>query len=283
MVEIHRWTVFEVGATSARDYPNPFWDVDVSVRFTAPSGRTLAADAFWDGRRTWRVRFSPDEVGEWRWACTCPDANDEGLQGSGTFTCVPYEGDNPHYETHLSYHIQRRFTDREVRRAAYWSLLVSPPAGVSYGHNAIWTWSERPEVPEGHDRLGLVPPWHEGIDAPGVRSMAILQEFFDALPWTTLCPSPDLLVEQPGREAPERFVAAARTEDGRLGVLYLPVGGEARLDLSRLNAPSAARWFNPRTGEWMAAQVASTFTAPDNDDWGLCIGKGDKSYAPSTG
>ena len=53
-------------------------------------------DAFWDGGRTWRARFSPDRPGEWRWRSQC--AQDGGLDGrEGGFRCVPYAGDNPVY------------------------------------------------------------------------------------------------------------------------------------------------------------------------------------------
>ncbi len=188
----------------------------------------------------------------------------------------------PNYEAHPSYHIARHFTDHEVRRAAYWSLLVAPPAGVTYGHNAIWTWPEQPEVPEGHPKLGTVEPWHAGLNTPGVRSMTVLRRFFESLPrpWAQLRPAPDLLAEQPGDRDPEHFVAAALTEGGDLAVAYLPVGGAVRVRSEALPRPATARWFDPRTGAWTAAGMAGGpegphhFTAPGDDDWVLCVGEG---------
>ncbi|MHC5035621.1 MAG: apiosidase-like domain-containing protein, partial [Planctomycetota bacterium] len=53
----------------------------------------------------------------------------------------------PNYEAHPAYQSGKPFTDREVRRAAYWSLLVSPTAGLTFGHNSIWAWQEEPAAP----------------------------------------------------------------------------------------------------------------------------------------
>jgi len=522
MTEIPQWTVFEAALESQRDYDNPFWDATPQVRFCAPSGAEQTIDAFWDGGRMWRVRFCPDEVGEWEWASELSDPSDTGLHGrQGAFRCVPYAGDNPlyergplqlsenrrylmhadgtpwfwladtawngvlrskekeqgedwqrylqvrreqgftaiqfvstqwrgctrdpqgetaftgtegirvnprffqrldpkvaaineqglvaapvllwaltendpgqtlaetdavrlvryliarwgahqvvwilggdgdyrgkraerwrrignaafgdrhdrlvtmhpcgqtwvgdefrgqawfdfigyqsghgdsrehlqwlvagppasgwrkdpplpainlepNYETHPSYHSGRRFTDFEVRRAAYWSLLIAPTAGVTFGHNSIWVWSEEPEVPEGHPSIGAVSPWHEGLDTPGVRSMAVMRQFFDALPWWRLRPAPELLTKQPGERDPHRFVAAAKAEDGILAVAYLPEGGKVWLNLEAVDRPTPARWFNPCTGEWADAgtvvEATHTITAPDNGDWVLCVG-----------
>jgi len=518
MTHVPQWTIFEAALESMRERDNPFWDVTVHVHFAAPSGRQHTVDAFWDGARTWRVRFCPDEVGGWLWKSKCSDAADAGLHAQqGGFQCVPYTGDNPliqhgplrlgenrrhfvhtdntfffwlgdtawngvlrseeedwnrylqarreqgftaiqfvstqwrgcskdpygetaftgtedirlnplffqrldpkiaainehglvaapvllwaltendpgqtlaeadavrlvrylvarwgayqvvwilggdgdyrgqrserwkrighavfgarhdrlvtmhpmgqtwvgeefrseawfdfigyqsghgdspehlrwlvtgppasewrkepvlpvvnlepNYESHPSYHNEKRFTDFEVRRAAYWSLLIAPAAGVTFGHNTIWVWAEGPEVPEGHAQIGAVAPWYKGLDTPGVRSMAVLQRFFDSLPWWRLRPAPELLTEQPGECDPRRFVAAAKTDDDELAVVYLPEGGSICLNTGSLKRPATARWFNPRTGEWtdggVVTEAAHTLTAPDSDDWVLCVG-----------
>ena len=164
-----------------------------------------------------------------------------------------------------------------MRRAAYWSLLVSPTAGVTYGHNSIWVWAEEPQVPEGHEPLGTVAPWHEGLEPPGAESMAVLRSFFEKLPWWRLRPAQELLAEQPGERDPRHFVAAASTEEGSLAVLYLPEGGEVSLNLGSLKLPATARWFDPGTGEWLEAGTLSeerqTLRAPGDGDRVLCIGE----------
>jgi len=75
---------------------------------------------------------------------------------------------------------QRAF---EVRRAAWWSVLSAPMAGVSYGNGPIWVWNETPEPPEGHERLGETVAWSAGSTPPGVRAVALLKRLCGGLPW----------------------------------------------------------------------------------------------------
>ena len=44
---------------------NPFRDAALVGEFTSPSGKTTVIDGFYDGDETWRLRFAPDEEGEW--------------------------------------------------------------------------------------------------------------------------------------------------------------------------------------------------------------------------
>ncbi len=539
-MDIAIWTVFETALESETAYENPFWDVDLLVRFTGPEGQVKEIDAFWDGVPTdgdsdapsrWVVRFSPDAVGQWRWETICSDRGNAGLHDHrGKFTCVPYEGENPlyrygaltlsedrrsftwadgshffwladtawngvlrsgeedwarylavrrdqgfsvvqfvstqwrgasealggdraftgteritvfpeffrsrearvaainevglvaapiilwavwesdpglalteadavrlaryivarwgayhviwflggdgnylderaerwchigrgvfgesregrdrlvtmhpggqtwvgelfrqepwydfigyqsghgsseehlrwliegppatqwdgdpvlpvvnlepNYEGHPSYHMDRRFTDYEVRRAAYWSLLLTPPAGVSYGTNPIWVWPEVPELPDGHPNIGLVEPWEQGLLLPGIRSMTILRAFFEVMPWWTLQPAPELLAAQPGAADPTAFIAAAKTQDGRQAIVYLPKGGLVRFNLDRLPPSPVMRWFDPRAGRWtdlrpLAEAVngdgAGSVIAPDQQDWLLLVESGESA------
>ena len=87
-----------------------------------------------------------------------------------------------------------------------------------------------------------------------------------------LFPAPELIVDQPGKDDPTHFIAAAKTADSTFAAVYTPLGGEIRLDLSQLNEPDSARWFDPRTGTWMDADVSEVITTPDERDWLLCVG-----------
>ncbi len=517
ITRIPQWMVFDLAFTSDRDYDDPFWEVDLWVEYAAPGGRTVTVEAFWDGGRSWRACFAPDEIGDWTWRTGCSDPANSGLHGrSGRFRCLSYEGDNPlyrygalrvsgdghtlvhhdgtpffwlgdtawngvlragledwarylrfrheqgftaiqfvstqwrgspadprgeavfsgtdritlnpvvfqrldpkvfainyhgmiaapvmlwaltesdpgralseaacirlgrylvarwgacrvvwllggdgdytdaladrwrrigrgvfgarhdrlvtlhpcgqrwvgdefrdetwfdligyqsghgdspdhlrwlvdgpparnwdrkpplpvinlepNYELHPSYHSGRNFTAYEVRRAAYWSLLVAPPGGVPLGHNAIWVWREEAGPAEGHANLVWVPAWHEGLDTPGVQSMLALKAFFEALPWWTLRPAPGLLAAQPGDDAPGHFIAAARTLDDRRAVIYLPVGGAVPLRAGQFQEPATARWVDPRSGAWGEGQpvewARGMLQAPDDQDWLLVI------------
>lgn len=95
---VHRWGRWEGAFESANDYDNPMQDVDVRATLISPSGVEHQARGFWDGGRTWRVRFSPGETGEWRYQLASSNAADAGLSGvSGTFSVTEYSGDNPLY------------------------------------------------------------------------------------------------------------------------------------------------------------------------------------------
>ena len=98
MTQVARWTAHELTFESERARSDHFWDVDLAVELTAPSGRSFTVDAFWDGARVWRCRVRPDEVGEWRWRSVASDWQDTGLHDrSGSFLCEAYEGPNPVY------------------------------------------------------------------------------------------------------------------------------------------------------------------------------------------
>ncbi len=66
------------------EYANPFIDVAVNVKFTAPGGRTYSMPAFYDGAHTWKVRFNPNEKGLWNYQVFSRPQNPE-LALSGQF------------------------------------------------------------------------------------------------------------------------------------------------------------------------------------------------------
>lgn len=515
--DVHRWGVYEVTFTAQQDYQEPLWDVRVEVAFMSPSGQMQVREAFWDGGRTWRVRFSPDEEGEWSWQSQArPDA-DRGLHGQrGKFRVGPYRGKNPlyrhgalriasagtyiehqdgtpffwladtawngvlkatseewrrylatrqrqgftaiqfvstqwrggeqtlkehvfsragrlrvhpevlgrmdgkvalineyhmiaapvllwaligsdpglalpeeeaqrlceyliarwgayqvvwllggdshyrdterwkrlgrrlftqrrrdrlvslhpsgqnwvweqfrgeawvdflgyqsghgdneahlrwlvegppaqhwsrspikpvinlepNYEDHPSYHSGKPFAPYHIRRATYWSLLVTPTAGVSYGHHAIWPWLDKPGPAERHERLGIIPVWTEGLETEGIRGVSVAKKYFTANPWHELRPAPQLLMEQPGARDVTRFVTVSATAKNRWVVAYLPRGGTVRLRRDALpKTLQSVSWFDPRSGKTQPAKYQDAehevrFHAPDDQDWVLDV------------
>jgi hypothetical protein len=63
-------------------------ETDLTLEFTSPSGKVRNILGFWDGAVTWRARFSPNEVGTWKYRThSLPPVR--GLDGqSGSFDCV---------------------------------------------------------------------------------------------------------------------------------------------------------------------------------------------------
>ncbi|MGH2618242.1 MAG: DUF4038 domain-containing protein, partial [Thermomicrobiales bacterium] len=168
-----------------------------------------------------------------------------------------------------------RFTAADVRRASYWSLLITPTAGVSYGHFSLWAWASGCEpVGEAIRRQSeyTLEPWWTVLATPGAQSMTILHNFFASGDWWKLRPAQEILAEQPGDDDARRFIAAARTENGDWTVVYLPTGDSVCLHPGAANGTSA-RWFDPRTGHWAAAIPVDgagggdAFVPPDARDW----------------
>ena len=86
----HPWREVEIPLQAQRDYANAYTDVEVWADFTHEDGTTLRRPAFWDGGRTWKIRFaSPLDSGTWTWR-TAANVDDAGLAGqSGTIACAP--------------------------------------------------------------------------------------------------------------------------------------------------------------------------------------------------
>lgn len=516
--KVEQWTRIESRFTSTRDYENPVQDTKLRVAFTTPSGEKRTMLGFWDGGRTWAVRFSPDEIGTWSYRTTCSDSSNEGLDGkTGSFECVPYKGESdffrhgelrlsenrrffehadgtpffwladtvwcgplfadfsdwqvfladrvdkeftaiqfvmtqwrmaktdadgnptywgkekvrvnskffqrldkyvdaindagllavpvllwairgeenpgyslpedqkivlaeymiarygahqviwflggdgnytgdnaetwkrigrkvfhedqhrlatmhvrgrswigkefrdepwfdfigyqsghgddektfrwfnqgppstewdnkpalpvintePNYEAHNGYTHRRVHNDHSVRRAAYWSLLVSPTAGVTYGGQGVWGWHCKVQAPADHISTGLGSPWHVAKDLPGALSMKYLHQVFKSVEWWRLVPAPELLISQPGKKTPSKFIAAARSAAGDLALVYLPEGGKVEIKTDGLRDGLSARWYHPRTGGWLEAgdvnKSPQSFEPADRNDWLLVL------------
>jgi hypothetical protein len=86
---VSKWDRFEYSFRSTVPYGNPLQETDLQVMFTSPSGRAKKVYGFWDGGHTWRVRFSPDEIGSWTFTTFCSDPANQGLHNQqGGFLCT---------------------------------------------------------------------------------------------------------------------------------------------------------------------------------------------------
>jgi CubicO group peptidase (beta-lactamase class C family) len=83
---VGQWDRFEVSVENATSYHDPYKDVTLNVTYESPNGRSVKFWGFYDGGRTWKVRFMPDCIGTWKYRAVFSDASD-GI--SGTFDCVP--------------------------------------------------------------------------------------------------------------------------------------------------------------------------------------------------
>lgn len=83
---VKQFGFFEATFTASGDYDNPYTALDPQARLTRPDGSTRTIPLFWDGDKTWKLRISPDAVGEWSYAV---HSQDTGLNNkSGSLTCT---------------------------------------------------------------------------------------------------------------------------------------------------------------------------------------------------
>jgi hypothetical protein len=172
-----------------------------------------------------------------------------------------------------------RFGSDDVRHAAYWSLLLAPPAGISYSGQGVANWD--PAVGPKDEQTGAsdLPMWRKALFMPAAKQMLHLSRFMNSIDFWRLRPEQNAVASQPGHQSPGRFITAAGTENHTLSVVYVPQ--DRTLDLSQdglLRSPSIS-WFNPRTGEDSAAVAiaggrSSQFPTPDTGDWLLEVKAG---------
>jgi hypothetical protein len=85
---MQQWDTHEIVLTAAQPYDNPYLEVDVTAVFDGSSGEHLTAMGFWDGGRTYRVRFTPTAAGRWHYTID-NNQGDPGLRARGTVEVAP--------------------------------------------------------------------------------------------------------------------------------------------------------------------------------------------------
>ena len=109
---IPRYEIFELSFQHNADYKNPFFDLRIEVTFESPSGRKVKIGGFFYGSSErpqirikhrakvkraryiykrldlWKARFSPDELGLWRYRYRLTNIRGQKAEGRGSFRCV---------------------------------------------------------------------------------------------------------------------------------------------------------------------------------------------------
>jgi hypothetical protein len=142
---VSRWGRFEVALTSDQEWENPLQEAELAGVFVSPSGQQVAVDGFWDGGRTWRLRFSPDEEGEWRFRARLSD----GVEQEGQFVCGPAEGETPFQRHgHVRVHEGRKRLEHAAGTPFFW-LVDTAWNGPLRSDEAAWQWYAEQRVRQG--------------------------------------------------------------------------------------------------------------------------------------
>jgi hypothetical protein len=186
----------------------------------------------------------------------------------------PFINLEPPYENHISYQSKQRISAAMTRRALYWSLLVSPTAGVTYGGHGIWGWDDGTAPPVAHPNTGIPLPWQQALMMDGAEQIRHLVGLFESIEWWQLLPAPELLMKQPGDHAKERFITVSKSINNDLIIAYIPQDGDITLNLTGLPDDLSAVWFDPRHGAHQPATLnGGYFSAPSVGDWVLLLGR----------
>ena len=88
--EVHVWETQEIIFQSTHDYVNPYAEVDLWIELEGP-GFAKRVRGFWDGGRTFRVRFVATAPGEWHWRSGSNQPADTGLNhGAGKLKAIDW-------------------------------------------------------------------------------------------------------------------------------------------------------------------------------------------------
>ncbi len=175
----------------------------------------------------------------------------------------------PPYEGHVAYQSKRPFSAADVRKRLAWSLLVSPMAGVTYGGHGVWDWGDGTHEPLNHPGTGVPMAWRQAVLMPGAEGLGHMVRLLEAIDWWRLVPAPELVAAQPGGR---RHIAAARSPEGDLVVVYIPEDRSVSLRQEQLPQASIAAWIDAANGQEQSVQSdGGEFTTPAAGDWWLRI------------
>jgi len=107
----------------------------------------------------------------------------------------------------------------------------------------------------------------------GVRSKFLAATSID---FHSLLPAPEAVVNNPGKQTPRRHISAARSEDKKTLVIYVPEDRVLEIQLTAMPESPHVNWFNPRTSDQTPAvavigDATAQFPTPSEGDWVLLI------------
>jgi len=88
--KVEKWAVFEIELNGPEE-GSPFFDVELSATFTCEDER-INVLGFYDGNGIYKIRFSPNKTGKWKFETR--SNTDILADNTGSFECIPPTGKN---------------------------------------------------------------------------------------------------------------------------------------------------------------------------------------------
>lgn len=179
---------------------------------------------------------------KWKWNATQGTASGWKLEPTR-----PVFDSEPNYENHTSYNDSKVIDAYDVRRASWYSVLIAPPAGITYGNHGVWPWMKEIGVPLNHPNSGSAMPWFASLDTPGAESIKAMAEIIGTMPWTRFEPFRSLLVDPQVAEDYSNFIPCARTVTRETALCYVPAKTTPFLNTYSFENGVRTTWIDPRT------------------------------------
>ncbi len=241
---VPQWQVVELEFTSDKDYENAYTNVEFWVDFKHANGMQLRRPGFWDGGRSFKVRFaSPLGEGNWSWISSSNVA-DHGLNDrSGTFQTGGPNGSTPvkaianGEPTYENIGMTGRAAGWWQGHEAWRNLCAGGTMGIVYGAGSLWNWVH-PGEPEQNDGWARAPKssWRDALDFEGSNYAGMLGKILDGLPLDGAQPDNSCTYGRPSLFKPNQLL-----------ILYLENGGG--LLVLRDDIPDVWRIYDPKTSE----------------------------------
>jgi hypothetical protein len=127
-----------------------------------------------------------------------------------------------------------RYGRREVRFAAWTSILSGACAGITYGAHGIWNWRTTNSTGARPGNIFGVPfLWQDALQFPGAWDYAFIKRFLEREGLTQLTPANDIL------DLGTEEVRIAKSDDGRY-LAFLPWSNEIRINAELKGYPAYA-------------------------------------------
>jgi len=169
----------------------------------------------------------------------------------------------PFFLIETSYEGEHNASAVQIRRQAYWAVL-SGAFGHVFGNRPIWLFDAG---------------WPEALDGPGSIDMMRWGQLFRSRRWFDLVPDQkhQIVTKGLGEFNGLDYLTAARTNDGRSVIAYMPSARTITVDMTQLVGHIIlASWMNPRTGKSQSAgrfppTGSREFVPPGDGDWVLIL------------